>query len=91
MVAYVFPSWWRKYRQKPDHAGIVNSPNIPFKLDINGHWMGQMLYNDRLSTARSKGDLYVGVIASHSDRTHLIRVPRPKKDTAPKEQIARGA
>jgi hypothetical protein len=91
MVGFVFPSWWRKYRNNPEYAGVVNSPTIPYKLDINATWMGMLMYDKKLTDAREKGKLYVGVIASHSDGNHLIRVPRPKKDDVPKNKIASGS
>jgi len=91
MVGFVFPSWWRKYRNNPEYAGIVNSPTIPHKLDINATWIGMMMYEKTLTAARQKGHLYVGVIASHSNATFLIRVPPPKKDDIPKDKIASGS
>jgi hypothetical protein len=90
MVVYIYRSWWRKYRNKPDLAGLVNSPRIPFRLDTNAIWLGEMIYSKDTTEARNKGHLYVGVIASHSNRTHLIRVPVPKEPKAPTKNIASG-
>lgn len=89
-VAFVYPSRWAKFRKRSAHAGIINSPGIPSRLDINTYWMGQMFYRKELTEARDKGHLYVGVIASHRSKSYLIRVPTPKQIEAPKEQIASG-
>lgn len=89
MIAYVYSTRWRKFRDKADQAGIVNAPSIPFKLDTNGRWMSMMTYNEKLSAARAKGHLYVGVVSSHSDGHFLINVPPPKKaDPVLKNRIA---
>ena len=87
MVGFIFPSWWKKYNNRPEYAGIVSSPSIPAKLDVNAYWMGQMSYDAKLTAARKKGHLYVGVIASHSNRQFLIRVPPPKDDKVPTNKI----
>lgn len=72
-----------------NRGGIVNAPSIPFKLDTNGRWMSMMTYNEKLSAARAKGHLYVGVVSSHSDGHFLINVPPPKKaDPVLKNRIA---
>ncbi len=75
MVGFTFSSRWRRFRRNPDEAGIVSSPDIPAKLETNGTWMGMMTYDEKLLGARAKGHLYVGVVASHSNRDFLIRVP----------------
>lgn len=88
MVGFIFPSWWKKYNNRPEYAGIVSSPSIPAKLDVNAYWMGQMTYDAKLTAARKQGHLYVGVIASHSNRQSLIRVPPPMDDKVPTNKIA---
>ncbi len=82
---------WRRFRRNPDKAGIVSAPYIPAKLETNGTWMGMMTYDEKLLGARAKGHLYVGVLASHSNRDFLIRVPPPKKsDRVLETKIASG-
>jgi hypothetical protein len=89
MIAFIYGSPWQKFRDKPIQAGIVNSPEIPSKLDTNGVWMGMMAYNEKLTAARGKGQLYVGVISSHSNKKFFIHVPPPKKqDPNLKKKIA---
>ena len=89
-VAFVFPSRWRRFRNRPVHAGIVASTQIPSKLDINTYWMGQMFYNEETSAARKKGHLYVGIVASHRSKPYLTRVPTPRESTTPTDKIASG-
>ena len=86
MVGFTFSSRWRRLRRNPDEAGIVGSPDIPAKLEINGAWMGTMTYDEKLLGAPAKGHLYVGVVASHSNRDFLIRVPPPKKNDGGSEK-----
>lgn len=74
-------------RDKKKVTGIVNTNGIPTKLEVNQYWIGQVAYNDKLIEARANGLLYIGVIATHSDKTFLIRVPPPKEERAPKETI----
>jgi hypothetical protein len=92
MVAYIYSSKWKRFRRRSDSAGVVNSPRIPAKLEINGTWMGMMSYNDKLMAACAKGHLYVGVVSSHSSKDFLILVPPPKKrDPALSKTIASGS
>jgi len=91
MVAFTYSNRWKRLRRKPSMTGIVNSPHIPAKLEVNATWMGMMFYTDDLRQKMQDGQLYVGVIASHSDKTYLIRVPPPKKSKAPTKSIAKGA
>jgi hypothetical protein len=90
MVVFTFESRWRRFRNKASKTGVVNSPNIPAKLDVNATWMGQMFYTDDLRKAHAAGQLYIGLIASHSNKTFLVHVPPPKRDNAPKKIIAAG-
>ena len=87
MVGYVYPSRWAKYRHRPAYAGLVNSSRIPSEIGINHTWMGMMNYAPKLSEARQKGQLYVGVIASHASGVFLVWVP-PPRDDLPNEKIA---
>jgi hypothetical protein len=89
MIGFIYTSRWSQFRRKPEQAGIVNSPYIPAKLEINGTWMGMMAYTEKTKEAREKGHLYVGVLASHSNAKFLIRVPPPrKKDIALEKTFA---
>ncbi len=86
MVTFVYPSRWKRWRNKPTFAAVVNSPTIPFELGANKSWTGLMVYSPETSKARADGTLYVGVIASHTDRYSLQRVP-PEKSNVPKKTI----
>jgi len=88
MVAFVYPSRWKKLRGQKAFAAIVNSPTIPTEIGINKTWMGQMLYGDKVNAARAKGQLYIGVLASHSNHEFIIHVPPPRQRDVPKDQIA---
>ena len=91
MVAFTYDNRWKRFRNKPSMTGIVNSPHIPAKLEVNATWMGMMFYTDDLRTKMKEGKLYVGVIASHSNKTFLIRIPPPKELKAPKKSVASGS
>jgi hypothetical protein len=91
MVVSTYKSRWHKWRNKPMLTGVVNNTNIPAKLDVNAYWIGQLFYDDKLKDAQKKGQLYIGVIASHSNKTFLERVPKPRPDKAPKKTIASGS
>lgn len=83
MVAFIYPSRWAKFRRKPASQFIVNPMNAQAEVGVNRQWMGKMLYGDVLSDARKAGQLYVGVIASHSEKTFLLRVPSRSPDLLP--------
>lgn len=80
MIVFSYQSRWKKLQRKSDTSGIVNSPSIPHFLEAKRYWMGTMYYDDKTSAARAKGNLYVGIYATHSEREMLIRV-RPKKES----------
>lgn len=83
MIAFAYASRWGWLRGKPTKQGVVNSPNVPAEVGINRQWMGKMLYTDDFVAARAKGLLYVGVIASHSNKNYLMKVP-PRSPDLPK-------
>jgi hypothetical protein len=87
MVAFIYRSRWAKARRRKAFAAIVNSPTIPAEVGINKTWSGLMLYGDKVTEARTKGQLYVGVFASHTNREFVVRVPPPTEQDIPKEQI----
>jgi hypothetical protein len=78
MIIFTYDSWWRRVRDRPTFTAIINSTQVPSELKPKHYWMGFALYDDKVSDLRTKGVLYVGVIASHSDRKYLIKGP-PKK------------
>jgi hypothetical protein len=84
MVAFTYRSRWDRLRAKPDVAGIINSDRIPADLGVNKTWFGTMYYDDRTTSSREKGLLYVGVIASHRRGEVLVRVP-PKREVPDKK------
>jgi hypothetical protein len=90
MVVFAYASLWKRFRKKPGMTGVVSATHIPFKLDTNATWTGFMLYNSETNDHRTKGHLYVGVIAAHRERPYLIRVPPPKQSTAPTNVVAKG-
>ncbi len=88
MVVYIYRSPWHRWRHKTEMEGIVNSPNIPSEIGTNRTWFGLLYYSEDLAEARRKGRLYTGVIASHSNRTFLIRIPTAKSPEIPTKQVA---
>lgn len=86
MVAFLYKSRWHKWRRKSYRAGLVNSTRIPAELGVNKNWIGMMLYEEDMLEGRNRGELYVGVIAAHSDREFLVHVPAKEK-TVPKRKI----
>lgn len=73
---------WKFWRERIIMNGIVNTiiQPLPFELGVNRTWMGRLNYDERLLGFRAKGQLYVGVIASHSNKYFLKRVPKEKPD-----------
>jgi hypothetical protein len=90
MVVYSYPSWWAKWRKREVLCGLVNSPAIPFELDVNKQWMGSMLYDAETNKYRVKGQLYVGVISAHSNKNYLIKVPPKSAKNVPTKEVAKG-
>lgn len=92
MVAFIYDSKLDRLRNKPSLQGVVNSTMmpIPSELGVNKTFMGMMRYDEKLQKARQAGQLYVGVIATHSSKNHLIRVP-PKEPGKELSKIADGA
>jgi hypothetical protein len=86
MVAYAYRFSWRALRWRHDFAAVINVPNLPSEIGVNGRWTGLMIYAQQTTEARRQGRLYVGVIASHSDREFMKRVPRPPN--LPEAEIA---
>ncbi|ACM27992.1 hypothetical protein Arad_4248 [Rhizobium rhizogenes K84] len=82
MIAFTFDARWRKLLNKPSTTGIVNSTiqRIPSEIGVNQTFLGSMAYDDNLKKARTEGRLYVGVIASHSNKNFLIHVPPEKPE-----------
>ncbi|MHA6685097.1 hypothetical protein [Mesorhizobium sp. A556] len=75
MVLYEYPSAWARYRKRSTMQAVVNCQTVPAEVGINRQWMGKMLYDDQTMKARQEGRLYVGVIASHSQKKYLVKVP----------------
>ncbi|MEQ9448428.1 MAG: hypothetical protein RLN70_05890, partial [Rhodospirillaceae bacterium] len=78
MIVFGYSSRWTRLLRKPELTAIVNLQSIshmelPHELGVNRQWMGLMNYDDKLSEYRRRGLLYVGVIASHSNRNFLVR------------------
>jgi hypothetical protein len=90
MIAFTYENRWKKLRKKPSMTGIVNSPHIPAKLEVNATWMGTMFYTDDLRQNMKEGKVYIGVIASHSSKNFLIRLKPPKETEVPTKSVASG-
>jgi hypothetical protein len=91
MLVYCYEDCWNKFRRKPILCGVVNSPMVPSDLEVNGTWSGQVLYNAELTKWREEGLAYVGVIASHSDKQYLVRIPKRKpNDVVLNKKVASG-
>lgn len=91
-IVFAFKTPLHRFLRKSYISGIVKGRSnldvhsqIPFKLDIAGRWLGMAYYSDDMVAAREKRQLYVGVVASHSSKNFLRRVPRaPKKEIGQK-------
>lgn len=91
MVAFTYTSRaHRLFRRKPTMSGIVNSTDIPFKLEVNAHWVGQMLYTDDLKASMKRGMLYLGIYASHSNKPSIKWARPPKPKDVPTQTVATG-
>lgn len=94
-VVFFYKSWVHRWLlRKPYWTAIVPNPStnplapgIPARIGINEYWHGIIYYRDEIPKAREKGHLYVGVIASHSRRNFLIKVPKAKGDI-PKHKVS---
>ncbi|MFB2563466.1 hypothetical protein [Rhizobium sp. IMFF44] len=87
MIAFTFDSRWKRLLNKPSMTGVVNSTlqRVPSEIGVNQTFMGSMVYDEKLTKARAEGRLYVGVIASHSNKNFLIKVPMEKPEKKLKE------
>lgn len=93
-VVFCYASWIHRWVLRrpywtaivPNPSGNPHAPGIPARIGVNEYWHGIIYYRDEIPEARAKGHLYVGVIASHSRREFLIKVPK-KKPNVPKRQI----
>ncbi len=47
-----------------------------------------MLYEPRVSDARARGLLYVGVIATHTKKQYLVRVPSQRASLLHDKQLS---
>lgn len=80
MVGYVYPTICTRMLRKPTKAFIVNTWDSPFgatlphELGVNRIWTGVLRYDDALSEKRARGELYVGVFASHARKPRIVRV-----------------
>jgi hypothetical protein len=90
MIAFTYDSRWKRLRNKASMSAIVNSTlqPIPSPLGVNEKFMGSMAYDDRTRKARADGRLYVGVVASHTNKEFLIHVPPAKSKQDLKKVIA---
>ena len=79
MIVFVYDNWWTWARDKPSSTGVINSPHIPAKLEVNGTWNGWALWNDELKRDRPHKRIYVGVYSAHRKKRYLVRVPEARK------------
>lgn len=82
--------WWHKMFPKYTATGLVGqhplSSPVPHEIGTNQSWRGVMVYDDETLEARKKGQLYVGVYASHTEKEYLIRVREPAEIREDEEQ-----
>lgn len=83
MIVFTYDNWWKRLRDKPTKTAIINSPNIPAKVEANAYWMGYVLYDDDLRKKMKAGKVYIGVYATHSDKKYLKRLVPPKESKIP--------
>jgi len=90
MIMFIYPTSRKFFRGKPTKEAFLPNPvgPIPHELGPNNYWIGQMVYDQLTTEARSKGRLYVGVYATHSNKQHLIRVPKRKRKFVEDAQAA---
>lgn len=97
-VIFLYRGWLHRWvLRKPYMTAIVPNPSanpmapgIPARIGVNESWSGLIYYRDEIPDARQRGHLYVGVIASHSQRTFLKKVPKKKADI-PKREVSAAA
>ncbi len=82
-----YGSRWSRYhrwpwRRRPKRSMLVANPqmigyppNLPFRLDTNGHWSG-LIRKKGQTFDMETGSFYVGVAASHLKRLVLTQIPR---------------
>jgi hypothetical protein len=86
MILFGYKNWLSKIRGKPFFTAIIPNPApthpIPFHLDSNKYWIGVGYYRGdkkEIQEMRAKGQLYCGVICTHSSKEYLIKL-QPKKE-----------
>jgi len=91
MVAFGYKSRFHKWaRRKAYFTAIVPKNEIPQEVGAFRNWILVGRYDDRLTEMRKKGQLYVGVIATHRTRPILAWVRPPSKLVAPTDTISDG-
>lgn len=93
MVVYSYRNWLYRRLGKPFRTAFVpqtigywGSPGLPAQVGVNETWHGVATYTETLTEHRRKGRLYAGVIASHSNRPFLVKVP-PESPVLPEEKL----
>jgi hypothetical protein len=89
----LMPNWvWRIFKSpikkyfglNPQLGGY---PALPSEIGPNQQWVGGFSKNQKFVSDFQTGKFYVGVIASHSNRTKFKRIPK-RRDPLPKDTQA---
>lgn len=86
-LVFIYDGWWGRFRNKPTFTGLIirSLVELPHELDVNKQFMGMMAYDERTRRARDAGNLYVGVVATHSRKNYVRRVPASSEKFPTKE------
>jgi hypothetical protein len=81
MFAFCYETRWQRIfqKRKPKKASVVDAVNLPGELKPGHYWMGLAIYDKQTVEQRTLGQLYVGVICSHTDKYFMVHVP-PARD-----------
>jgi hypothetical protein len=87
LVVYAYPNtlavytprrllrWFKQLKPKMWLIANTGGPNpIPYTLEPGRYWVGMALHTPEVKAAMTAGQLYVGMVSSHSDKTLFKRV-----------------
>lgn len=75
-IAFIYPTIFHRIIGKPARAAIITNRQIPYKLELGATWTTWANYHEEYTTAREKGQAFVGFYASDRNRPYLCRIPR---------------
>lgn len=81
LSVHEFDNLVQRVRGRPSWSAVVANPsqrsaNLPFEVMVNKTWFGGVKYNDELRERRGRGRLYIGITASHANKTYYKRIMR---------------